>query len=454
MIQPFVRPAFKLVDIVAAVLVVSMLTFLPGCGREDSSANTGPASESGLLCPVFADASSGLPQDGEWRTLPAVGDVNGDGLADIAGIPRKGKGPRVFLSDGLGGWHAASEGLEWEGIFSCGIGTRLMDVNGDDFTDLLIADHCHGVKIYRGDGGASWKESSRGIPSNLQGFNDADAGDLNGDGILDIVAVSAYTHGFLVLLGRADGSFRIASETDLPTVGGAYQVELSDVNGDGLLDIVTGYKLGSGDLRRSPPPPAKVWIQEPGVKFRPAEGFTESGRFFGIATVARPDRPVPDILFCVVGAKAGIYRIESDSGEAWTEASRIDEGWFGGERTGYVGLDSADFNNDGCRDIVYAGGIKSKIWLALGNCRGQWTVCPEEIIPMEDPRSPGWGVTVGDFNGDGLLDLVAAYGSKGKGLLKAWYQTSAPGKPLSVDHGQGPAESSAERGSGSPVPEP
>ena len=32
--------------------------------------------------------------------------------------------------------------------------------------------------VILGDGGETWREASRGIPRNLQGFNDAAAGDL------------------------------------------------------------------------------------------------------------------------------------------------------------------------------------------------------------------------------------------------------------------------------------
>ena len=60
---------------------------------------------------AFAAASAGLPATGEWRTHPSIGDVNGDGFADIAALARKGRGPQIFLGDGLGHWTDSSADL-------------------------------------------------------------------------------------------------------------------------------------------------------------------------------------------------------------------------------------------------------------------------------------------------------------------------------------------------------
>ena len=65
------------------------------------------------VCPRFVAASAGLPEIGEWRTHPSIADVNLDGLGDISALARKGDGPRVFLSDGLGNWQDASDGLDF-----------------------------------------------------------------------------------------------------------------------------------------------------------------------------------------------------------------------------------------------------------------------------------------------------------------------------------------------------
>lgn len=338
-------------------------------------------------------------------------------------MARKGEGPKVFRGDGLGNWIDASEGLGFGRGFSCGIGTRFADLDGDGLTDLVVADHCRGVRVYRGNGGTSWSDASLGIPTNVEGFNDVAVGDLDRDGVLDLVAVSAFSRGFLVLQGRPDGRFRVVQGTGLPEVGSGYEMELVDASGDGLLDVVASFNPVTSERREEPPPPAKVWIQDPPGSFKPASGFPPEGRFFGIASGARADRPGRDLFFALSGASAGLYFFEPIGAGEWSAQGRLDEAWFGEKNRGFIGLDAADLDLDGCLDLLVTGGNPPVVWLVLGDCAGDWQLCPVETLPIGDMRAGGWGVTAGDLNADGRLDVVAAFGTASRGGLKAWLQT-------------------------------
>ncbi|MFQ5768020.1 MAG: FG-GAP repeat domain-containing protein [Acidobacteriota bacterium] len=389
-----------------------MAAWTAGCsGTADETAGGQEAASTPVVdCPVFVEASESLPDSGEWRTHPAVGDLNGDGLGDIAAIRRKGHGPRVFLGDGLGGWQEASEGLGYNRASSCGIGTRFVDFDRDGKMDLLVADHCQGIHVYRGDGGTR----------NLQGFNSADAGDLNGDGLADIVAISAYSRGFLVLLATPSGKWKVAHETGLPDGGSGFKLRLRDVNGDGRLDILTNYNP-SDESRTAPAPPALIWLQTAGGTFRPAEGFSNRARFMGVATWPGPGGEGVDVFISLVGAQAGIHLYRSEDGEKWVETARIAGSWFPGEPSAYVDVATADFNGDGCVDLVTTEARTRKILVAMGTCKDEWQLCPEDTLPL-DLDVGGWGIATGDLNGDGRTDVVAGFGSESVGGLKAWYQ--------------------------------
>ena len=405
--------------------IVACCATLAACG---SPAQTPPPSksvgvESVANCPTFVDASKGLPVEGEWKTFPAVGDVNGDGLADIAVIPRKANGPHVFLSDGVGGWNDSSKEIQYGNEISCGIGMRIRDINLDGAPDLLVADHCQGILVFYGDKTGHWKPGSEGIPRNIQGFNDAEAGDIDGDGRIDIVGVSAFSSGFLVLAGQPDGSWRVRTDSGLPESGNGWSVHLKDFDLDGRLDILTSFQPSSMDRRVVPPPPAKVWLQGADSHFKPTEGFPEEGRFFGLIAWKNPARRIPSVIAALSGAWGGLWMFESEDAQRWGKGVRLDHGGFAEEGAMFVGIDLADMDGDGCDDIVTTEGGSGKAWLAMGDCKGAWKFCPESTLPL-DQSLPPWGVRAGDFNGDGRLDVGAAFGKGNLGAVKTWIQTN------------------------------
>jgi hypothetical protein len=190
-----------------------------------------------LLAPVSIPVGSGSED-------MALADVNGDGLADV--VLAAGDVVAVLYQRNGGGFDPASR-------LSAGInpwGVAVADVDGDGRADIVVANA--GYAPRGGIGGASvsvLRQTSPGsfVASQIavaDGATRAAISDLNGDGIPDIVvnslvfqAISEPSRISVLLQSTTNrGQFALAGSYEGPMAG--IFVAAGDVNGDGLNDIV------------------------------------------------------------------------------------------------------------------------------------------------------------------------------------------------------------------------
>jgi hypothetical protein len=174
----------------------------------------------------------------------ATGDVNNDGLPDVAygmhhnysGLPFGDQLIEVALGDGSGiSWTPWDVGLASAGETYGMFGTDLADFNNDGLLDLVSVSFgcCNGVYVYLNQGDGSWVHSFAATGGNSDML--VETGDFNNDGFVDFVAT---VESGLAYFGDGNGSFTMNDE-GLPIPQGwmLTGVSAADVNGDGADDI-------------------------------------------------------------------------------------------------------------------------------------------------------------------------------------------------------------------------
>jgi hypothetical protein len=163
----------------------------------------------------------------------ALGDVNGDGILDVA-VTHHASGGLVTVMLGQAGGTLKHSwdylGGDWPSA------AVIADFNGDGKPDIAVANDVHpgSVSILLNNGSGAF-----GLPSSYACGGEPRhlvAADVDGDGILDLVTANNYDASASVLWGIGDGTF--ASPVTLNTGLGPNGVAVADVNLDGKLDVV------------------------------------------------------------------------------------------------------------------------------------------------------------------------------------------------------------------------
>ncbi len=192
---------------------------------------------------------------GFGTAVTGAGDINGDGFADVlVGAPTSNRA-FLYLGSATGVAATATQTLIPATTGSVGIALAgVGDVDADGFSDVVVGgDGTNTAWFYRGSA------SGLGAPlsvfaSGSSGFGRAvaGAGDLNGDGYPDVV-IGAYNSSAVYFYpGRAEGIANVPSGTITPP-GGAPQFGWAvdgagDVNGDGVMDLIVGTATNGQDF--------------------------------------------------------------------------------------------------------------------------------------------------------------------------------------------------------------
>jgi hypothetical protein len=331
-------------------------------------------------------AENDLPGGG----VLALADLNGDGNPDLIVTAPVGRTTGIAVLLGAGGTNFAAPVVYAATTFIAISGTLAGDLDGDGKPDLILeavgADNdAIGIFALYGKGDGTFEAPVVLAPA--FGNQGLAIGDLNRDGIPDLVytaggsSTAAYVDVMPGKGGRAFGD-AVAYRT-----GGAGAVAIGDVDGDGNPDLITnGVTVWYGDGKGGFPRRRDWFNDAPGniiLTDFDGDGRSDIVLAGGGAQVMTGDRVT------VLYNRGGDF-----SGAPVSSVYTLS----------YVpGIDSADLNRDGIPDLVLSDG--SAMYSLLGNGDGTF----RQAAGIQTP-APG-RFTLADFNGDGIPDLAAELGS-------------------------------------------
>jgi hypothetical protein len=172
----------------------------------------------------------------------AVVDVSGDGQPDIVAADTYTNAVRVLLGSRSGTF--APPIAYATGTSSYAGGLAVADVNADGQLDVLTVDNRNfAVQILLGKGAGTFATATRYSTGPDSWPTSLSIGDVNADGKLDLVTANSNFFGTEgtagVLLGSGDGTFAPVITYPTGPTSAPTSIALTDVTGDGKLDIVT-----------------------------------------------------------------------------------------------------------------------------------------------------------------------------------------------------------------------
>lgn len=430
---------------------------------------TGPIFDASTLDGSDGFEIPGLPVNDSFGSAVATGDVNGDGFDDILVGAYYSGGEQAYLIFGTGAAVTTpisiadldgTDGYRFTGEFNndfAGSTVDLGDINGDGLADIIISSpranittpstlnaagaisvifggtaalaaldaangatdgaiiltNLDGVDGFRLEGGQANGELGRGPGDKL------DVGDFNGDGFGDIIVgaglYDAQAGEAIILFGKNTGFDAVVKAADLDGADGfrlqgvtpgeiaGYGIAFGDLNGDGLDDAIIGASR-SADVASDA---GKAYV------FYGRPGGVSADTSLAIATGFNGFQIDGTAAFDNAG---DAFAVGDFNGDGQNDLAMSFNGFdFGGDGAGAVGIFFGPFGsntNVGLADLNGSNGFR--------------------IDGAGSNGRLGQGLAAGDFNGDGVDDLAIGQGFSGDDAYIIYGKTTEFSSVLSV----------------------
>ena len=393
--------------------------------RARHHARVAAAALAGLLAPAAASAAAWedataatIGATAEWSNKVELADIDGDGRVDIlfangAGYstPEAPEPNRAFLNQGPGApfLDASAAVFGMEPDYTRAIKAR--DLDGDGHVDLLVANTFETQsRLFLGDGVGGFVEATDNLPQGPASFGDAELGDVDGDGDLDVVLAdwgpgAANNNGggrTRLWLGDGLGGFEDATATNMPDVlvGWSWELELADVDNDLDLDVLVSCKSCGGSYLFE--------NDGAGVFTDVSDRLPQFGNNYEFEAIDLDGDGALDLVTINDGpqGREHVFRGDGQGGfvdataELWPDAANL-----AGDDNMVAFL---DVESDGDPDFVIAGLFGSPDRLLVNDGAGKLGLVDDAFAPANS--SGTLGIAVADLDGDTRSDVVMAEG--------------------------------------------
>ena len=308
-----------------------------------------------------------------------VGDYNLDGKLDIMSVSYSNTGApfSILSNNGDGTFVNGKEFVAGWTVQSVVTG----DFDRDGRPDVAVATHVNSksmVSIYLNSGGGNLQ-----TPVSYQVGNQPYAmvaGDFNHDGLLDLAIADYGDATVSVLLGKGDGTFWPA--VSYPVGPFPQSMAMADFNNDGSPDLVVSNYTAST---------VSILLGNADGTFQTAKSANASIWNQTVATADFNRDGKPDI---VVSGPQQLPWILLGNGDGTFQAP------YRVGTSGTAGIATADTRGNGMSDLVVSLGGTFQVYLSNGD--GTFK------SPISNYGGNGTAMTFGDMNGDGKLDAILA----------------------------------------------
>ena len=262
------------------------------------------------------------------------------------------------------------------------------DLNNDGFTDFVSTNLDRTLSVFLNDGTGSYGSETEyfvGLAPET-----SLAGDIDGNGTIDLIALDTSLSQLRTFINNGDGSFVSGPSISMP---GVEEIAMGDLDGDGDLDIA-----GVDTIQDR----VSIFRNFGNLNFAFSSAFDVSilGSFIKLI-----DLDNDQDLDIVVGSTSNFFRIFANNGNGFF----VNSGGASLEGS-FVSMDTGDIDGDGNLDIVASTDDSIRILFGHGN----------GSFPFFQPyAADALKVSVVDFDGDGDQDVISLRSTQGGVILHA-----------------------------------